>query len=148
MKFNWGTGIVIGMALFMGFILTLVFMLQTNPKYDHHLVTKDYYIKEKHVQENIEKQQNANQLEEKVKFVKSENGIAIVFPASVNCNNIKGNLEFYRPSNENLDFNSELNLKNNQMLIPASKLEKGVWEVTLDWQLNDKKYLVKESIYF
>ena len=46
MKFNWGTGIVIAFALFMTFILSYVFKVQSNDKYDHELVVEDYYKKE------------------------------------------------------------------------------------------------------
>ena len=54
MKFNWGTGIVIAFALFMTFILSYVFKVQSNDKYDHELVVEDYYKKEALVQGDIE----------------------------------------------------------------------------------------------
>ena len=43
MKINWGTGIVIGMTLFISFILYLVFNMLTDEKFDHDLVTEEYY---------------------------------------------------------------------------------------------------------
>ena len=66
MKFNWGTGIVIAFALFMTFILSYVFKVQSNDKYDHELVVEDYYKKEATVQNNIEREQNANALTNKI----------------------------------------------------------------------------------
>ena len=38
MKINWGTGIVIAFGLFMIFILSFVYKVQSNQKYDNELV--------------------------------------------------------------------------------------------------------------
>ena len=81
MKFNWGTGIVIAFALFMTFILSYVFKVQSNDKYDHELVVEDYYKKEATVQGDIEKQENANALTNKVTIEKTADGVKIQFPA-------------------------------------------------------------------
>ena len=43
MKINWGTGIVIAFGLFMIFILSFVYKVQSNQKYDNELVTDEYY---------------------------------------------------------------------------------------------------------
>ena len=40
MKFNWGTGIVIAIMAFMGFILYFVITMSTNNSYSHDLVTE------------------------------------------------------------------------------------------------------------
>ncbi len=45
MKFNWGTGIVIGIAAFMIFILQYVIRVQLDARYDNELVTEQYYQK-------------------------------------------------------------------------------------------------------
>jgi len=55
MKINWGTGIVIAFGLFMIFILSFVYKVQSNQKYDNELVTDEYYKKEATVQADIEK---------------------------------------------------------------------------------------------
>ena len=46
MKINWGTGLVIGMVLFIAFIMFMVITMMTDKKYSHDLVTEDYYQKE------------------------------------------------------------------------------------------------------
>ena len=46
MKFNWGTGIVIGIIAFMVFILQYVIRVQLDARYDNELVTEQYYQKE------------------------------------------------------------------------------------------------------
>ncbi len=46
MKINWGTGIVIAFVAFIAFIMYFVINMITNKKYDHDLVTEDYYKEE------------------------------------------------------------------------------------------------------
>ncbi|WGU68469.1 FixH family protein [Capnocytophaga canimorsus] len=45
MKINWGTGIVLAFVFFIAFILYFVIQMSTNKKYDHELVTEEYYKK-------------------------------------------------------------------------------------------------------
>ncbi|MCK5400025.1 MAG: FixH family protein, partial [Flavobacteriaceae bacterium] len=46
MKMNWGTGIVIAFIGFIAFIMFFVITMSTNKKYEHDLVTEDYYKEE------------------------------------------------------------------------------------------------------
>lgn len=61
-KFNWGTGLAIGMILFVSFILFLVTTMLTSAKYEHDLVTEDYYAAELHYQNDIDAEQNLQRL--------------------------------------------------------------------------------------
>ena len=45
MKFNWGTGIVLAILAFVGFIMYFFIITLTDKKYDHQLVTEKYYEK-------------------------------------------------------------------------------------------------------
>ena len=60
MKINWGTGIVIGMTLFIGFIMYMVITMMTDKNYDHDLVTEAYYAKDLAYQQEIDAEKNAN----------------------------------------------------------------------------------------
>ena len=148
MKINWGTGIVLGFLSFMGFILFFIIKLQTNAAYDHELVAKDYYKQEKNVQNNIDKQTNANHLIEKVVIQKTSQGIEIIFPKHFYATMINGTISLYRPSNQKLDFETKISLSGPIMLIPKNKLMGGLWEIAVDWNYETKKYLNKETIYF
>ncbi|WMW76940.1 FixH family protein [Flavobacterium sp. 20NA77.7] len=148
MKLNWGTGIVLGFLSFMSFILFFVLKLQTNSAYDNELVVKDYYKQEKNVQDNIDKQNNANHLVEKLSIQKTEEGIEIVFPKHFDATMINGTISLYRPSNQKLDFETKISLSGPIMLIPKNKLVGGLWEIAVDWDYEAKKYLNKETIYF
>lgn len=148
MKFNWGTGIVIAFALFMTFILSYVFKVQSNDKYDHELVVEDYYKKEATVQGDIEKQENANALTNKVTIEKTADGVKIQFPADFDYSKIIGKVSLYRPSSQKLDFEIPISLSSNNLLIPKSNLTGGLWDITVDWTCNGIDYLNKETIYF
>lgn len=148
MKINWGTGIVIAFILFMSFILFFVVKVQSNSKYDNELVTEEYYKKEATVQNDIEKQQNALELVDKITFNKTDEGILISFPKDFNPINIKGNVSLYRPSDQKLDFEMPISISSPYLLIPKNSLVGGLWDITIDWSYNSKDYMNKETIYY
>ncbi|WP_396164414.1 FixH family protein [Flavobacterium sp.] len=145
MKFNWGTGIVIAFAVFMLFILSFVFKVQSNDKYDNELVVEDYYKKEVTVQSDIEKQLNANALQEKVVIQNTANGIKILFPTSFDYKKINGKVSFYRPSSQKLDFEIKLSLSSSYLLIPKSNLATGLWDISINWNYEGIEYINKQT---
>jgi hypothetical protein len=148
MKINWGTGIVIAFGLFMAFILSFVYKVQSNQKYDNELVTKEYYKKEATVQIDIDKKQNANALKNLVVIKKVEEGITVEFPSDFDYSKIKGKVSLYRPSSQKLDFEINISLSSPYLLIPKSNLTGGLWDISVDWNYNETDYLNKETIYF
>ena len=145
MKINWGTGIVIAFGLFIIFILSFVYKVQSNQKYDNELVTKDYYKKEALVQGDIEKQENANALTNKVTIENTAEGVKIQFPADFDYSKINGKVSFYRPSSQKLDFEIPISLSSPHLLIPKSNLAGGLWDISIDWEYDGVKYLNKDS---
>ncbi len=148
MKINWGTGIVIAFVLFISFILFFVFLVQSNPDYDNELVTREYYKKEATVQGDIEKQQNALQLEENVSFKKTEEGIVVSFPKDFKPENISGKVILYRPSDQKLDFEMPISISTPYLLIPKNSLVGGLWDITVDWEYDSVTYMKKETMYY
>lgn len=148
MKINWGTGIVLAFGLFITFILSFVYKVQSNQKYDNELVTEDYYKKEASVQVDIEKKHNANSLSNQVLIKSREEGIVITFPSDFDYSKIKGTVSLYRPSSQKLDFELNISLSSPHLLIPKSNLAGGLWDITVDWIYEEKNYLNKETIYF
>lgn len=148
MKLNWGKGIVIAFVLFMSFILYFVIKVQSDDKYDNELVTQEYYKKEKLVQGTIESIENANNLTAKVAIAKTEQGLLITFPDSLDPKKIKGKISLYRPSNQKLDFETLISLSGSDLLIPKNNLVGGLWGITVAWEYEGKTYLNKEEIYF
>ena len=147
MKINWGTGIVIAIALFMSFILFFVIKVQSNSKYDNELVVEEYYKHDARFGEEMERVQNAQDLTQKPIITKTAEGISIVFPNDFIPNKIKGNVSLYRPSNKKLDFEIPISLSNPTLLLPKSRLVGGRWDINMEWQYDGKSYLTKDVIY-
>lgn len=146
MKFNWGTGIVIGIAAFMIFILQYVIRVQLDARYDNELVTEQYYQKETEINGNRLKQENANKLEGTLRIETTAKGIEIYFPESFTANDIKGTVSLYRPSNQAFDQTIPMELSSNYMLIPKSRLVDGRWDITLNFTHKGTDYLKQQTL--
>ena len=148
MKINWGTGIVIAFGLFMTFILFFVFKVQSDSKYDNELVVEEYYKQELKFENQMQKEQNASNMSEKIEIKTSEEGIKITFPTDLDVTLVKGKVSLYRPSNKKLDFEVPISLSGTHLLIPKSTLVGGRWDISIDWTYDGKEFLNKKTIYF
>jgi len=148
MKINWGTGIVLAFIGFIGFIMYFIIQMSVNKKYDHDLVTEDYYKQELQFQNDINKEENSKSLKENVSWQKTDNGLLITFPQELNENEIKGKVFLYRPSNKQLDFEIPISISNHNLLIPDSRLLDGRWNIKIDWKYKESSYLYKEEINY
>ncbi|WP_308131637.1 FixH family protein [uncultured Flavobacterium sp.] len=145
-KINWGTGIFIAFALFMSFILFFVFLVQSDHKYDNELVIEDYYKYETGLQSQLDKENNAEQLQEKVTVEVNKTGITVLFPHDFDYKNITGKVSLYRPSSQKLDFGIPIALSSSNLLIPKSDLADGRWDILVEWNYNGTGYLNKEQL--
>jgi len=148
MKFNWGTGIVIAFIGFISFIMYFVINMNTNDKYEHDLVTDDYYKQELEFQNEINKETNAKNLVENISLKKTKEGITIIFPEALKVVNITGKVFLYRPSDKQFDFEIPISLSNHNLLIPDKRLLDGRWNIKVDWQYDSIAYLFKKKIIY
>ncbi len=143
-KLNWGVGIVITIACFIGFIMFFVIKMSTDKKYDHDLVTEEYYKQELAYQDQIDAQQNSARLAKNIQVEVTAEGIQILFPSEKK--DIKGEVSLYRPSNKKLDLEIPISLENQQMIIPAEKLVEGKYKLSINWKSNGTDYLFKKDL--
>lgn len=148
MKINWGTGIVIGMALFIGFIMYMVVTMMTNDEYNHDLVTDAYYEKDLQYQQEIDAEANTRTLSESISGKRIAEGYLLSFPKDIQPEKVKGKVFLYRPSNKRLDFDIPIVISNAQLLIPDERLLDGRWNITVDWEYEGRHYMYKESIVY
>ncbi|MCK0109270.1 FixH family protein [Flavobacteriaceae bacterium S0825] len=148
MKLNWGTGIVLAFIGFIAFILYFVINMITNEKYNHDLVTEDYYKAELEYQNDIDKETNSKSLSQSITYKKTDEGLVVYFPEDLQPEKIEGKLFLYRPSNKQLDFETTLSLSKSHLLIPDNRLVDGRWNIKIDWQYNGKSYLFKEDLIY
>jgi len=146
MKISWGTGIVIAFVAFIGFILYFVVIASTDEKANHDLVTDHYYEQELDFQKQIDAAENAGSLDGKIGLKQTAAGLFLIFPKNWDHNSIKGNIELYRPSNKNLDFELPIELMDSAMLVPSWRLPEGRWNLTVKWGAGGMEYLQKEHI--
>jgi len=143
-KFSWGTGILIGIIIFitLSVTMTVIFMTQ-----DVSLVSVNYYEKSLEYQDEIDKQSRTKSLDEQVKINFDGEVVTVLFPSDYLEQNISGEIYFYRPSNSTLDFKLPLQMseKGNQ-LISIGKLEKGFWRVKLNWTMAGNMYYNERAI--
>ncbi|GER58092.1 FixH family protein [Patiriisocius marinus] len=148
MKWNWGTGIVVGMVAFMAFILYMVITMSTNKKFSYDLVTEEYYAKEMAYQTEIDAETNINDLSGQFEGKKTKDGWLLTFPNEIEASKVKGKVFLYRPSNQKLDFDLPLVLSGSNLLIPDNKLIGGRWNITIEFEQNGTEYLYKKSITY
>ena len=148
MKINWGGGLVIGMILFISFILYFVIQIMTNDKYEYELVTEDYYSKEMIFQDQLYADRNSFLLEENIKSARTSEGVLFTFPENLKHSQISGTLSIYRPSNKKLDFDLPLKLNGASFLVPGDKLVEGMYNFIVYWEYEGKSYRYKDVIYY
>ena len=148
MKINWGTGVVLAFIGFISFIMYFIITMMTDNTYDHDLVTENYYKQELEFQNEINKETNAKKLAENITWKKTNKGIVIIFPDSLQKEKITGKVFLYRPSNKQFDFETPISLSNHNLLIPDKRLLDGRWNIKVDWKYNNKEYLFKEEIIY
>lgn len=143
-KISWGTGIAIGIIVFViiSITMTVIFMTQ-----DVSLVSNNYYEKSLSYQEEIDKQSRTKSLDEEVKINFNGEVIDILFPSAYLDKNISGEIYFYRPSNPALDLKLPLHLgEDGSQVIQMQRLEKGFWRLKLNWTMDGNGYYNERAI--
>lgn len=140
MKFNWGTGIVIGIGTFMVFILQYVVRVQLDARYDNELVTEDYYQQEIEIDGKYDREKNSKVLENPLTIKTIGKDISIVFPKEFDYKKITGTIFLYRPSSQKLDFELPISLSSLHLLIPNAELVDGRWDITVEWYYEGVAY--------
>jgi hypothetical protein len=142
-KISWGTGIVIGIIVFIviSITMTVIFMTQ-----DVSLVSDNYYEKSLSYQEEIDKQSRTKSLDEQVKINFNGELITVLVPLDYINKDISGEIFFYRPSNPKLDFALPLQLVEGSQIVPVERLEKGFWRIKLNWIMDGNGYYNERAI--
>jgi hypothetical protein len=147
-KFTWPMGIIIALVSFIIFILSFVYKAHFVNKYNHHLVSEDYYKDELNYQKEIDQQNKGIALKENVSIKKTIDGLLFAFPEEFEPSSISGTIYFQRLSNDKIDFQLPIKLETNQYLIKNETLVQGRWDVKIEWNVDENKYLFKEKIMY
>lgn len=143
MKLNWGTGIVIAFVIFAA-LLTVAMVLGSRQRVD--LVTPDYYERELKFQEQIDFRENARQIGDLL-ISASAKELTIEFPSTIDFEHVSGKVRFYKPDNANFDFEEELKLnEDNVLVINREKRIGGLWTVMVLAEQDGTSYYWEEKI--
>src|SRR5688572_26354291 len=110
MKINWGWRIV---GLYGGFVMLMLFLVYKTTTVKDELVTKDYYAKELNFQDQLDKQNRANQLKEPLNWNVEGKKIELQFPAEVRSKTVKAEILFYKADDAKRDFSINCSPDNN-----------------------------------
>jgi hypothetical protein len=142
-KISWGTGIVIGISIFVVAVVIQTFFLM-NQKVD--LVEENYYEKGLKHQKQIDIQKRTLEYPEQIEFKYDGQFITIIFPESIKGNLVKGEILFYRPSDSNLDMKFPIQLTEQKQVIPVSYFKRGFWRIKLNWSYNTENFYKETEI--
>jgi hypothetical protein len=137
---NWGKGIVIALALFIGFITFLVISLVSHTI---DLESEDYYTREINYEQEITAMENGNKLSAKIEILSQAEFVVVKLPEKENLSKIQ--VIFIRPDNKKLD-KSYLVSGTKSYLIPKTDLTKGTYNVEIRFINNSTTCLQKETI--
>ncbi len=144
MKLNWGFNIA---AFYIFFVLVLLIVVFIFMRQDVGLVTNDYYAKEIVYQEEIDKSNRTKGLTEQIDITVEPAQIKFSFPKMFSSGDIGGTIHFYRPSNKEKDFVSNIVTDSSRIqIIETSKLEKGLWKVKIDWSVKNVSYFNEKIV--
>lgn len=135
---SWGKGIALLFASFVVFMSSLVYM---SVKQDFYLVSDNYYTDGINYDKTQDKITNVKLLNGKIEVLQSPSTIDIKIPSEVKA----GVLNFYRPSNGNLDFS--IAMENKNVSIEKENITKGSWVLKFNWTDGTKAYYFEESLF-
>jgi hypothetical protein len=145
MKFNWGTGIVLVIIVFvlgMGALVYITFQNSIN------LVHEDYYPRELEHQSMIERRDNALELDQRVTIDYAPEIIEVRFPKFFDYDKLIGEIQLFRPSSGIKDV--FILVKTDQQgiqRIPTNGLDQGKYIVKIEWEAEGVYYYTEKEIY-
>ncbi len=143
MKINWGWGIGIFYSIF---VIASLFVVYMTTFYKPDMVSDDYYRDEQVFQKQIDKSINSRNLEIQPKIEKINNVLVFTFPEVLE--NSTGKINFFRPSDEKLDFEVDINLSPDfKQFVNLDNVKNGKWKIKLNWKKDSTEYYLEKDVF-
>ncbi|MEI8049377.1 MAG: FixH family protein [Bacteroidota bacterium] len=137
-KFNWGTGIFLFITLF---LLTNAFVIYKSFQQRNDLVSEEYYPQGLEYQKQIDRFANVNALSAKIQINQDAQGLVISYPEDLKGKEIKGEIVFFRPSDETADLRDSIRIDTTLIQrIPVQKMIAGKYIAKFFWKMEGKEY--------
>lgn len=144
LKISWGYRIA---ALYIGFVLLILFMVVLAMNQKIELVTPDYYAKELKFQQEIDAMKNVGSLSANLRVELQQNSVVITFPEDMKGIEIKGEAEMFRPSDSSLDVTFPLEVNHEgKTILKSDKFKTGLYKLTVKWMADSKSYQSEHTV--
>ena len=140
---SWPYAIVAVFVLFAGYI---GMMVQQAMRTTVDLVSPDYYQQELAYQRRMESVARAAALPAPIelKYEAAARQLTLQLPPSLASQPVRGQLHFFRPSNQLLDFT--LPLQGASQRISTAKMRPGYWRARLDFTAGGQTYFIEKEL--
>lgn len=144
-KFNWGTGILIFIVIFLISMLGIVYLsFQQN----NELVEESYYPQGIEYQQQIDRMAKAHLLSAVIFAKQVDNEVVVAYPPEFRDLGFdKGEVYFYRPSSQSSDFREVMQpdtLLNQRFSL--DKFQAGKYIVKYSWTMSGEEYYDEQSL--
>ncbi len=144
MKFNWGTGILVFLILFLSASAVFIFFAM---RQDVNLVHEDYYEQGADYSAQMDVDARSAEYKDSFKTFVEDGSLVVDFEKSLAMSIDSGSVLMFRPSSSSLDVSMPFGLMGNSLKIPRSNLIAGRYILKLSWYSSGLKYEVDRTIY-
>ena len=143
MKFNWGTGILIFLILF---LLAAALFIAFAMRQSVELVHEDYYERGVDHSTQMEVEKRSAPYQDAIKAIQLEGTLQISMTDSVAVRCDSARIQLYRPSDERLDISLPYDPVRGALVISEETLEPGRYILTLSWFSQGLEYEVGQPV--
>lgn len=143
MKFNWGTGILIFLILF---LLAAAVFIGFAMRQDVNLVHEDYYEKGVDYGAQMNAEARSVVYMDSISSHMEEAFLVVTFQGSQQMQVDSASVLLFRPSSSRLDIRLPFDFRQGSTKVPATGLYKGRYILKLSWYAEGLKYEVDKTI--
>jgi len=144
MKFNWGTGILVFLVLFLSAAAVFIFFAM---RQDVNLVHEDYYEQGVDYSAQMDVEARSVEYKDSLNTFIEDGSLVVDFGKSLAMSIDSGSVLLFRPSSSSLDVSIPFGQTDSKLIIPMSNLVTGRYILKLSWYSKGLKYKVDETIY-
>jgi hypothetical protein len=144
MKFTWGHGIFLLLAVFLIGMITLVVISSSQ---EINLVSEDYYPKGINYQQQIDKEARTTQLDKGIEFSQDESNVYLKFPNLDSLSSISGKVLMFYPRSYRFDKEYDIDLNDSlYQIISKDSIMTGKCIIKIDWSIDSVDYYQEETL--
>lgn len=144
MKFNWGTGILIFLIMF---LMAAAFFIGFAMRQEVNLVHEDYYEKGVDYEAQMNAEARSVLFRDSLESHFEDQFLVLTLQGFREMKIDSGSVLLYRPSSKSLDLNLPFDFSQGYLKVPGSELYSGRYIVKLYWYSEGLKYEVDKAIH-